>query len=54
MEKNDELYIITEVGTFGDLNITDPTKKKVKKKNKELDVLIEEAIQENKDNLINK
>ena len=50
MGDENNLHIITEVGTFGDLNIKDPTKKKVKKNNEELDVLIEESI---KNNLIN-
>lgn len=44
-----ELNIVTEVGMFGELNIEeDPTSKKVKKKNEDLDALIEEAIITNK------
>ena len=42
---------VTEVGTFGDLNIDDPTVKKTKKKKEDLDVLIENAIAENASNL---
>lgn len=42
----DELHVVTEVGMFGDLDIEDPTKKKIKKKKKIKDE-IEEAIQEN-------
>lgn len=50
MAKNDEqeLYILTEVGTFGELNLTDPTKKKVKT-NIEDD--IQKAVAENLNNL---
>ena len=44
-----ELNIVTEVGMFGELNIEeDPTSKRVKKKNEDLDALIEEAIITNK------
>ncbi len=43
---NEELNIVTEVGVFGDLDINDPTKKKVKNK-EEVDKLIQEAIIEN-------
>ena len=45
-----ELYVVTEVGTFGDLNIADPTKKKVLKES-ELEDLIREATTENMNNL---
>lgn len=52
-QNNGELHIVTEVGTFGDLNITDPSKKKVNKLN-ELDDVIREATEENLKNLTNK
>lgn len=53
--KDDDLYIVTEVGTFGDIDIDDPTVMKVKKKKKsELDEIIEQAIKENEENLKNK
>lgn len=42
-----ELSVVTEVGTFGDLNIEDPTQKKVKKQNEDLEALIKEAVAEN-------
>ena len=48
---NEELNIVTEVGVFGDLNIDDPTKKKVKKTDDEMDALIESAIASNVNNL---
>lgn len=53
MPKNEieEMGFVTEVGTFGDLNIDDPTVKKTKKKKEDLDVLIENAIAENASNL---
>jgi len=51
MSDKGELHIVTEVGTFGDLNITDPTKKKVAKKDEDMDALIREAHQENIKNL---
>lgn len=50
----DELSIVTEVGTFGSLNIDDPTVKKIKKKKNELgvemdiDEMIRESIEHNK------
>lgn len=47
----DEMSIVTEVGTFGDLDIEDPTVKKVKKSKKEIDELIQESIKENAANL---
>jgi len=47
----DELHIVTEVGMFGDLDINDPTKKKVKKKKKSMEEEIQEAIEENLKNL---
>jgi len=50
LEKNEELCIITEVGIFGQLDIEDPTKKKVKKKD-ELEALIESSVKTNLDNL---
>ena len=50
LEKNEELCTITEVGIFGELDIKDPTKKKVKKKD-ELETLIESSIVTNLQNL---
>jgi hypothetical protein len=47
-----ELCVVTEIGVFGELDIKDPTKKKVKKKSSEMEALIEAAIEENKKNLI--
>ena len=50
---NEKLNIVTEVGTFGSLNIDDPTAVEVKKKKKgeyteeELQELINESIAEN-------
>ena len=50
---SEEMTILTEVGNFGELNIEDPTVKKVKKKKTpNLDKLIEESINNNRDNLI--
>lgn len=46
MNKNEELNIVTEVGVFGELDINDPTKKKVKNKD-EIQKMIEESIMEN-------
>lgn len=45
---------VTEVGTFGDLNIKDPTEKDIKKKDKSVEELITESVQENKENLTNR
>ena len=49
----EELYAVTEVGMFGDLDVQDPTKKKVKKKNEEQDIeaIIAAGIAANKENL---
>ncbi|WP_304576775.1 hypothetical protein [Romboutsia ilealis] len=49
----EELYAVTEVGMFGDLEVQDPTKKKVKRKSEIEDVqdIIEAAILANKQNL---
>lgn len=54
MEGDKDLHIITEVGVFGDLDIDDPTKNKIKKKTEDrgIDETIAEAIQENARNLI--
>lgn len=49
MENIEELSIVTEVGVFGELNIEDPTKKKVKEK--EMEALIESVNAENLRNL---
>lgn len=43
--------VVTEVGTFGDLNIDDPSVSSVKKKNEDIDHLIAESIKENATNL---
>ena len=53
IKNNEEYSIITEVGTFGDLNIDDPTVKPIKKKNntnyteEEIESLIKESINNN-------
>ena len=49
-EEEQEVCIVTEVGTFGDLNIVDPTKKKVRKMD-DLEEIIREATEENSRNL---
>lgn len=48
-EKDNDLSILTEVGVFGELDIDDPTAKKVKRKNDEEDIdkLIESSIEQN-------
>lgn len=52
MEENNDLSYVTEVGVFGSLDIDDPTViEMTKKKKKEMDDLIQEAIEENKKNL---
>lgn len=52
MEENNDLSYVTEVGVFGSLDIEDPTVIEMKKKKKkEMDDLIQEAIEENKKNL---
>lgn len=51
MTDKGDLYIVGEVGIFGELNIKDPTVTTVKKKRKDIDALIEEAIKENQENL---
>ena len=49
----EELYVVTEVGMFGELDVQDPTKKKVKRKENEhdLEAIIAEGIAANKNNL---
>lgn len=49
----EELYAVTEVGVFGDLDVEDPTKKKVKRKEEEqdLEAIIEAGIAANRQNL---
>ena len=53
MDKNKDLHIVTEVGIFGELDINDPTIKKIKNKNNEnlsesdLQEMIQESIQNN-------
>lgn len=51
MNKNEDLSFVTEVGTFGDLNIADPTEIKTKKKQTDMEALIEASIAENLSNL---
>lgn len=46
---NEELVAVTEVGVFGGLNIEDPTKKKIQAK--DMDAVIEAAIEQNRQNL---
>lgn len=48
-----ELYAVTEVGTFGALNIEDPSKKRVLKES-ELDELIRESAAQNLNNCCDK
>jgi hypothetical protein len=43
---NEELYIVTEQGIFGELDVNDPSKRKAKTK-EEMDKLIEEANKRN-------
>lgn len=45
-DNKEELHVVTEVGVFGGLEINDPTKKKVLKKD-EMEALIKEAHQSN-------
>lgn len=49
----EELYAVTEVGVFGELDMEDPTKKKVKRKEEEEDIqaIIEAGIRANRENL---
>lgn len=47
MKPSNELHVVTEVGTFGTLNIDDPTKKKVAKENANMEALIREANERN-------
>jgi hypothetical protein len=49
---NGELCVVTEIGVFADLNISDPTKKKLAKADSGLEAVIEQAIEDNKKNLI--
>ena len=35
---DETLEVVTEIGVFGDLNIEDPTTKKILKERKELDI----------------
>lgn len=45
-----ELHVVTEVGTFGAIDINDPTKKKVARRD-DLDALIREANEANLNSL---
>lgn len=48
MENTEELCVVQEVGVFGELDIKDPTKKKLKKKDEQdIDALIKESIEKN-------
>ena len=52
MNKNETMSVLTEVGVFGELDIDDPTAQQLKKKKQEdIDSLIQEAITENATNL---
>jgi hypothetical protein len=50
--KNEKLSIVTEVGTFGDLNIQDPTSKETEKLNNDspddIEEIIKQSIEKNK------
>jgi hypothetical protein len=50
--EEDELCVVTEIGVFADLNISDPTKKKLQKADSGLEAVIEQAIKDNEKNLI--
>ena len=53
-KNNENLHILTEVGVFGDLDVDDPTAKKVNRnKNDDVDIdaLIDSAIEDNMNNL---
>ena len=50
LKDTEDLCVLTEVGVFAELDIKDPTKKKVKKKD-ELETLIESSIVTNLQNL---
>jgi hypothetical protein len=48
-KNENEFSILTEVGVFGELNIKDPTKRKIKKDDTEdLEEMIQESIENNK------
>lgn len=44
--KQEELAIVTEQGVFGELDVNDPTKRKVNTK-EEIDKAIKEAVEKN-------
>ena len=51
----EELFVVTEVGCFEELDLNDPTIKKTKKKSngeQSIEELIEESINTNRDNFI--
>jgi hypothetical protein len=48
--EDEKLYVVTEQGMYGEMEINDPSKKRVLSK-KELDKMIEEANQQNLENL---
>ena len=53
MDNKEQLHVVTEVGVFGELDVNDPTAKKVKKDGEEdssdvaLEQLIEDSIKQN-------
>jgi hypothetical protein len=51
---NGEYSAVCEVGNYGDLNIEDPTVKKVKAKDENIEELIQQSIEENSKALSNK
>ena len=52
---DDKLYYVTEVGVFENIDIDDPTAVEIeKKKKKDLEKMLEEAIEENKKNMKDK
>ena len=49
---DDKLYYVTEVGVFENIDIDDPTAVEIeKKKKKDLEKMLEDAIEENKKNM---
>jgi hypothetical protein len=49
MADKEELHVVTEQGMYGDLEVKDPSKRKLKEE--EMEALIEKATQENLKNL---
>lgn len=48
--EDEKLYVVTEQGMYGEMDINDPSKKRVLSK-KELDELVETATKQNLENL---